>query len=127
MALAGILAGAAQRYTVIDRAVIADFCRLTKDDAHAVVDKKLAADFGTGVDLDAGQMPRQLADKPGQKKAAVTVQKMGNLMRHQHMKARIQNDDLRDIARRRVLIADVFCVFPKPHNSFPLCFTILVY
>ena len=92
-----------------------------------MVDEKLAADFGTGVDLDAGQMPRQLADKAGQKKAVVTVQKMGDLMRHQHMKARIQNDDLRDIARRRVLIADVFCVFPKPHSSFPLCFTILVY
>lgn len=68
VALAGILAGAAQRHTVIDCAVITDLCRLTKDDTHAVVDEKLAADFGTGVDLDAGQMPRQLADKAGQKK-----------------------------------------------------------
>ena len=53
MALAGVLAGTAQGDAVVDRAVVTDLRRLTKDDAHAVVDKQLAADLRAGVDLDA--------------------------------------------------------------------------
>ena len=120
MALAGILAGAAQGHTVVDRAVVADFRRFAKDDAHAVVDKELAADFGAGVNFNAGQVACQLADEPRQKKTLMVVQKMCNLVRDQHMKAGIQDNDLRHIARGGVFIADIFCIFPKAHRSFLL-------
>ena len=126
MALAGVLAGTAQGDAVVDRAVVADLRRLTKDDAHAVVDKELAPDLGAGVDLDAGQVARQLADKTGQEETPVVVQKMCDLVRDQHMKAGVQDDDLRHIARGRVLIADIFCIFPKAHSSFLFPFTILI-
>ena len=53
MALAGVLAGAAQGHAVVDRAVVTDLGGLAKHDAHAVVDKQLAADLRAGVDLDA--------------------------------------------------------------------------
>ena len=48
VALAGILAGAAQRHAVVDGAVVADLGGFAEDDAHAVVDEQLVADFGAG-------------------------------------------------------------------------------
>lgn len=68
MALAGVLAGAAEGHAVVDGAVVADLCRLTKDDAHAVVDEQALADLCAGVDLDAGLMPAPLADPAARKK-----------------------------------------------------------
>ena len=52
---------------MVDRAVVTDLRRLTKDDAHTVVDKELAPDLGAGVDLDAGQVaaPSWLTKRPG--------------------------------------------------------------
>ena len=118
MALAGVLAGTAQRHTVINRAVITNFGGLAKDDAHTVVDEQLAANLRAGVNLNAGQVPRQLADQPRQKKALMIIQKMCNLMRYQHMKAGVQDNNLRHIACGGVLIADIFCIFPKAHSPF---------
>ena len=57
MALAGVLAGAAQGDPVIDGAVVADLGGLTENDAHAVVDEQLVADLGAGMNLNAGQVP----------------------------------------------------------------------
>ena len=45
--------GAAQGHAVVDRAVVTNLGGLAKHDAHAVVDKQLAADLRAGVDLDA--------------------------------------------------------------------------
>lgn len=75
MALAGILAGAAQGNAVVDGAVITDFCRFAEHDAHTVVNEQPVADLGTGVDLDAGQVAGQLADEARQEETLVTVQK----------------------------------------------------
>ena len=116
MALAGVLAGAAQRHAVVDGAVVPDLGGLPEHNTHAVVNEQLAADFGAGMDLDAGEMPRQLTDEPCAEKPFVPIQKMCDLVRDQHMKTGIQNDDLRHIARGGVLVPDVFCVFPKPHD-----------
>ena len=53
MALAGVLAGAAQGHAVVDGAVVADLRRLAEDDAQAVVHEQALADLRAGVDLDA--------------------------------------------------------------------------
>ena len=108
VSLAGILAGAAQGNAVIDRAVIADLGRFAKHNAHAMVNEQPVADLGTGVDLNAGQVAGQLADEARQEETLVTVQKMCNFVRYQHMETGVQNDDLRHIACGRVLVPDVF-------------------
>ena len=54
MALAHVLARAAQRHVLIERDVVADFGRLADDHAHAVIDEQSLADGRAGVDLDAG-------------------------------------------------------------------------
>ena len=78
VALAGVLAGAAQRHAVVDGAVVADLAGLAEHDAHAVVDEQAPADGGTGVDLDAGAAASVLADPPGQKEPLVLVQPVRN-------------------------------------------------
>jgi hypothetical protein len=55
--------GPAQGHTLVDRAVVADLRRLADHDAHAVVDEDAPADRRAGVDLDAGEKPRQMRDE----------------------------------------------------------------
>ena len=73
MALAGIFAGTAQRYPVVDGAVIPDLAGLAEHDAHAMVDEQTLTDGGTRVDLDAGAVTAMLADPSCQKKVLVLV------------------------------------------------------
>ena len=74
------------------------------------------------MDLDAGQVAGQLADEARQEETLVTVQKMCNFVRYQHMETGVQNDDLRHIACSRVLVPDVFCVCPKSHPTYLISF-----
>ena len=110
MALAGVLAGAAQRDAVVDGAVVTDLSRLAEDDAHAVVDEQAPADPGTGVDLDAGLMPTALADPPCQKKVPALIQPVRDAVIDQNVKAGVQQNDLQYAARGGVLALDVPCV-----------------
>ena len=89
MAFAGIFAGAAQRYPMIDGAVIPDLTGLAEHDAHAMVDEKTLADGGTRVDLDAGAVAAMLADPSCQKKVLVLVQPVRNAVVHQNMESRV--------------------------------------
>ena len=111
MAFAGILAGTAQRYPVVDGAVISDLAGLAEHDAHAVVDKQTLADGGTRVDLDAGAVAAMLADPAGQEKVPVLIQPVGNAVVDQDMEAGVQQDDLQHAACGGVLALDVPCVF----------------
>ena len=110
VALAGVLAGAAQRDAVVDGAVVADLSRLAEDDAHAVVDEQAPADPGTGVDLDAGLMPAALADPSRQKKVPALIQPVRDAVIDQNVKAGVQQNDLQHAARGGVLALDVPCV-----------------
>ena len=60
VALAGVVAGAAEGHAVVNRAVVPDFRGLTDDDAHAVVDEQAAADRRARVDFDAGHVAGKL-------------------------------------------------------------------
>ena len=102
MALALVLAGAAQGDAVVDQAVVPDLRRLADDDAHAVVDDEPAADSGTGVDLDAGPEPAPLAHQPGQEEQPVPVEAVGQPVVQRGMHARIEQKDLQPAPGRRV-------------------------
>ena len=94
MALALVLAGAAQGDAVVDEAVIPHLGGLADDDAHAVVDDQAAADLGTGVDLNARPEPAPLGDGPGQKLHLMTVTEMGRPMIDRGVDAGIEKKDL---------------------------------
>ena len=60
VALACLIAGAAQGDALVERAVIANDRGLANDDAHGMVDEEVLADVCGGVNLDAGHMPGYL-------------------------------------------------------------------
>src|SRR5262245_41065064 len=61
-ALPGVLASAAKGDSLIENHVVADFRGFADDDAHAVVDKKSAADARSGMNFDSGEAAGKLAD-----------------------------------------------------------------
>ena len=106
VALAGVLAGAAEGDAVVDGAVVADLGGLADDDAHAVVDEQALADLRTGVYLDAGHMPRKLRKRTREEKVLVLIEPVCLAVVKQSMEALIEEDDLERGARRRVAVAD---------------------
>ena len=55
-----VFAGAPQGDSVVEQAVIPHFRSLANDNPHAVVDDKPLSDFGSGVNLNTGDMPGDL-------------------------------------------------------------------
>ena len=76
VALALILAGAAQGHALVQGTAVSHLGGLADDDAAAVVDEHAGADFGAGMDLHTGEEPPQLGQQPCQKEPFVTVKKM---------------------------------------------------
>ena len=107
MTLASIFAGAAQRYSVVDSAVVPDLAGLAEHDAHAMVDEQTLADGGTRVDLDAGAVAAMLADPSCQKKVLVPIQPVRNAVVHQNVESRVQQHYLQHAACGGVLALDV--------------------
>ncbi len=100
MALAVVLAGAAQGDAVIDQAVVPDLGGLPDDDAHAVVYDQAAADLGAGVDLNAGAVPGDLGVEPGQEGKVVTVEPVGDAVEDDGVDAGVEEKDLQLAAGR---------------------------
>ena len=71
MALAGLVAGAAERNALVEHAVVAHDGGFADDDAHGVVDKEMLADLCGGMNLDAGDVAGDLREHTGER--AMTV------------------------------------------------------
>lgn len=61
--------GAAQRHTLINGHLVTDFRRFA-DHHEAVIDEEIAADTGTGVDVDGGEEAAEMIDQPRRKRSA---------------------------------------------------------
>ena len=77
VALAHVLAGAAQGDAVVDQAVVPDLGGLADDDAHAVVDDQALADGGAGVNFDSGAPAAGLGDPAGEQLQVVLIAPVG--------------------------------------------------
>ena len=104
MALAVVLAGAAQGDAMIDQAVVADLGGLADDDAHPVVNDQAAADLGAGVDLNAGDVAGQLGVQAGQEGKVVTVEPVGDAVEDDGVDAGVEEKDLQLAAGGRVAL-----------------------
>ncbi len=60
MPFSRFLTGAAQRYSLINGYVVADFGGLADHHSHAVIDEEATADLRPGMDLDARDPARDL-------------------------------------------------------------------
>ena len=102
MALAHVLAGAAQGHAVVNQAVIADLCRLADDDTHAVVNDQTLADLGAGMNLNAGTVAAALGDQPGQKFQPMLITPVGFPVAPYGSHAGVQQQNLKRTAGSRV-------------------------
>ena len=76
--------------------------------AHAVVDEHSGSDPGSGVDLDAGDDPADLAEETGQQfQLQITApQPMAEAMQGDGMETRVAEQDLQPVTGCRVALAD---------------------
>ena len=106
VALAGIVARAAERHAVVDRAVVTDLGGFADHDAHAVVDEQAAADGRARVDLDAGQVARKLGKPARKEKTIVLVEPVRLPVQDERMEALVKQKDLKCGARSGIAVAD---------------------
>ena len=102
MALAAVLAGTAERDPVVDKAVVTDLGGLAYDDAHAMVDNKALADLCAGVDLYARAVPPHLGYHSGKEHELMLIAPMGASVIAYGLHARIQQQHLDGVFRRRI-------------------------
>ena len=103
MALADVLAGAAERHALIEQTVVADLGRLADHDPGAVVNDQTAADLRAGVYFNSGPYFRPLRDRARDKKAAMPVKPVRDAVIDRRVQAVVQQHDLDCRARGRVV------------------------
>ena len=103
--------GAAERYALVDGAVIADRGGLADHHPHAVVDEHAPADDRRRVDFDAGQPAREVRGKAPEPDQPMDPEPMREAMRPDGVQARIAGQHFPSRARGRVALeyaGDVF-------------------
>ena len=95
MALACVLAGAAERHALVERAVVTDLGGLADDDAAAVVNDKPFADLGAGVNLNAGEKFRALADGTRADLVPARVERVGGAVQQHGVQPRVEQEHLK--------------------------------
>src|SRR6202020_1873465 len=92
-------AGASEGYSLIDRAAVADLCRLADDDAGAVIDEDAAADRCVRMDLDRREKARDVGEEARKQGHAGAVQRVDEPMRDERMESGIGEHDVEPTAR----------------------------
>lgn len=125
----GILAGTAQRHTLIDQHVVADLAGLPDDHAHAMIDEEATPNGGAGVDLNAGQAARKLRNGACQREPTAPVKAVRDAMEQHGVEPWITQHDLEHGARGGVAPEDGIDLFANVaehsvrgalHGVFPL-------
>src|SRR3989338_1499065 len=98
VALAALLAGAAQRHPLEEGDVVADDGGLADHDPHPVVDEEAPADHRRGVDLYTGEPPRRRHEEPRQDGYAQPVEPMREAVDDERVEPGIGQQDFDQIA-----------------------------
>ena len=107
VALACLIAGAAQGDALVERAVIANDRGLANNDAHGMVDEEVLADMCGGVNLDAGHMPGYLRHDAGKAFATMVPQPVLGHVIPFGVKAGVGEEDDEAVLRGRVFPLNV--------------------
>jgi hypothetical protein len=98
VALATLLAGAAEGDSLVDEGVVSDNGCFADDNAHAVVNKHALANGRAGVNFDAGQEARKVGDQAGDEGNSHKVQPVGEPVEQQRLQARVAKQNLKPVA-----------------------------
>ena len=110
MALAGFVAGAAERNALVEHAVVAHDGGFADDDAHGVVDKEMLADLCSGMNLDAGDVAGDLREHTGERAMSMLPQPVLGHMVPLGVQAGVGQEDDQTVLRSGVLRLDGFDV-----------------
>src|SRR5579864_7495194 len=111
MALAFLFAGTAERYSLVQRYIIAHNRRLSDHCAHAVVDEEPASNLSTGMNLNSSEQARDLRDEPSQESHVVQPQPVAEVMRPHRMQSGITDQNFEVGARGRIRLKDSGNIF----------------
>lgn len=106
VAFATMLAGTAERDTLVHRDVLANDGRFTNHHAHAVIDEEPGPERRSRMDLDPGQETRRVGDQSGQESLVATMEGMGHSMKLDRVKTRVGEDDFCCRASRGITLQD---------------------
>src|SRR5450830_1736579 len=108
----------AQRHTLINRTVVADFRGLTDHHAESMVDEHTSADGRTRMNFDTREPSRQLGDKAPQPLQAAIPAAVRDAVQNDRVQARITGQDFPGVARCRIAFNDAGNIFSKlsKHN-----------
>src|SRR5271165_2143206 len=111
MALAALLAGAAQGHALIQRHIITDDRSLANNHAHSVIDEEPAADLRAGMNLDASYELGELRQRARHKEPAANPQPVVKAVSPQRMQPRVEQHNLERGPRRRIAFFDSGDIF----------------
>ncbi len=104
---------AAQRDAVVDRAAVADLGGLADHHTHGMVEEHALADFGAGMDLDAGEPACNMRGETPQPGEAVVPEPVRRPVQDERVQARITGQDLPGAARGRITVEDALDIGAK--------------
>ncbi len=76
VAFTSLFTSSTKRDPLKERHVISDLCRFADHDPHAMVDKKTCADFGGGMDFNAGEPTSDLRNRSRNERHMIGLQPM---------------------------------------------------
>src|SRR5947209_2345816 len=93
MSLARVFTGSAERYSLVQEHVVAEFRCLADHDSHAVIDEESAANPRTRMDFDTRDGSRKLAHHPRRSEPSGTIQPVRETMQQDGVKPGITKQD----------------------------------
>ena len=111
VALAGLVAGTAERDALVEHAVVAHNGGFADDDAHGVVDKEMLADLCGGMNLNAGDVAGDLREHAGERAMAMLPEPVLGHMVPLGVQAGIGKEDDQTVLRGGVLRLDGLDIF----------------
>ena len=110
-----------QRYSLIERDVVANFCGFSDHNSHAMIDKDSSTNTSPRMNLDPSKKPRDMADDTRQRRPPALPQPVRKPMTHHGMKPWVCKDNFPGRPCRRITFknrSDVFSKFLPKHKCF---------
>ena len=104
MPLPVLLAGSAERHTLIERDVLTDDRRLSDHHAHTMIDEQTPSDLRSRMDFDTGEPARHLRQPARQQKKIVVPQPVVHAIEPHRVQAGVAEINLQVRLRRRIAL-----------------------
>ena len=112
MTLALVQTNTTEGYSLIDRAVISNLCRLSDHDPATVINQDSMSELCSRMDLNQRKETRNLRNHSRDEKHVVLIKPMRKSMPDQSMNTLIQNQNLQRIACRRISLLNCLHILP---------------